>query len=71
MADLKDHEATDFNLARSAFQPIFSCEPEHLRRRAREKLAARYLRRHGNFKILYRNFRGHRGGEIGSRLSRP
>jgi putative endonuclease len=28
-----------------------------------EKLAARHLRRHG-FKILYRNFRGRRGGEI-------
>jgi putative endonuclease len=28
-----------------------------------EKLAARYLRRHG-FKILYRNFRGRHGGEI-------
>ena len=28
-----------------------------------EKLAARYLRRQG-FKILYRNFRGRRGGEI-------
>lgn len=28
-----------------------------------EKLAARFLRRHG-FKILYRNFRGGHGGEI-------
>jgi putative endonuclease len=28
-----------------------------------EKVAARYLRRHG-FKILYRNFRGRQGGEI-------
>jgi putative endonuclease len=28
-----------------------------------EKLAGRYLRRHG-FKILYRNFRGRHGGEI-------
>ena len=28
-----------------------------------EKLAARFLRRHG-FKILYRNFRGRQGGEI-------
>jgi putative endonuclease len=36
----------------------------HLRLGARgEKLAARYLRRHG-FKILYRNFRGRQGGEI-------
>jgi putative endonuclease len=36
----------------------------HLRLGARgEKLAARYLRRCG-FKILYRNFRGRRGGEI-------
>lgn len=28
-----------------------------------EKLAARFLRKHG-YKILYRNFRGRRGGEI-------
>ena len=36
----------------------------HLQLGARgEKLAARHLRRHG-FKILYRNFRGRRGGEI-------
>jgi putative endonuclease len=37
---------------------------EHLRRGAHgEKLACRFLRRHG-YKILYRNFRGRRGGEI-------
>jgi putative endonuclease len=37
---------------------------EHLRRGARgEKLACHFLRRHG-YKILYRNFRGRRGGEI-------
>ena len=36
----------------------------HLARGATgEKLACRYLRRHG-FKILYRNFRGRSGGEI-------
>jgi putative endonuclease len=39
-------------------------KPEHLRRGARgENLACRFLRRHG-YKILYRNFRGRRGGEI-------
>ena len=38
--------------------------PEHLRRGARgEKLAARFLRAHG-YKILYRNFKDRRGGEI-------
>lgn len=38
--------------------------PGHLRLGARgEKLASRFLRRHG-FKILYRNFRGRQGGEI-------
>jgi len=38
--------------------------PEHIRRGARgEKLACRFLRRNG-YKILYRNFRGRRGGEI-------
>lgn len=36
----------------------------HLQRGAQgEKLARRYLRRQG-YKILYRNFRGRRGGEI-------
>ena len=39
-------------------------KPEHLRLGTRgENLAARHLRRSG-FKILYRNFRGRRGGEI-------
>lgn len=38
--------------------------PEHLRRGALgEKLACRFLRKNG-YKILYRNFRGRRGGEI-------
>jgi putative endonuclease len=37
---------------------------EHLQRGARgEKLACRFLRRNG-YKVLYRNFRGHSGGEI-------
>jgi putative endonuclease len=46
---------------RSRFSPS---KAGHLRLGARgEKLAARYLRRHG-FKILYRNFRGRQGGEI-------
>lgn len=39
-------------------------KPAHLRLGSRgEKLAARFLRRHG-FKILYRHFRGRQGGEI-------
>ncbi len=43
---------------------FFPSSRAHLRLGTRgEKLAARYLRRHG-FKILYRNFRGRRGGEI-------
>ena len=38
--------------------------PEHLRLGARgEKLACAFLRR-GGYKILYRNFRGRRGGEV-------
>ena len=38
--------------------------PEHLRRGARgEKLASRFLRRHG-YKVLYRNFKDRHGGEI-------
>src|ERR1043166_1099205 len=37
---------------------------EHLRRGSLgEKLASRFLRKNG-YKILYRNFRGHSGGEI-------
>jgi putative endonuclease len=48
---------------RSRFSPS-SKSPEHLRRGARgEKIACRFLRRRG-YKILYRNFRGRRGGEI-------
>lgn len=39
-------------------------KPEHLRRgKQGEDLACRFLRRRG-YKILYRNFRGRRGGEI-------
>jgi len=38
---------------------------EHLLRGVRgEKLACRFLRRQHGYKILYRNFRGRRGGEI-------
>jgi len=38
--------------------------PEHLRRGKRgEKLAARFLRGNG-YKVLYRNFKDRRGGEI-------
>ena len=39
-------------------------KPAHLKRGAAgEKLACRFLRRHG-YKVLYRNFRGRTGGEI-------
>src|SRR5712692_9291004 len=39
-------------------------KPQHLRLGVRgEKLACRFLRQNG-YKILYRNFRGRRGGEI-------
>ena len=48
---------------RSRFSPSKK-SPEHLRQGTRgEKLACRFLRRNG-YKILYRNFRGRRGGEI-------
>jgi putative endonuclease len=41
-----------------------SSRPEHIRRGTLgEKLARRFLRKNG-YKILYRNFRGHSGGEI-------
>ena len=39
--------------------------PEHLRRGARgEKMASRFLRKNHGYKILYRNFKDRRGGEI-------
>jgi putative endonuclease len=41
-----------------------SSRPQHHRRGAHgEKLACRFLRRKG-YKVLYRNFKGHSGGEI-------
>jgi putative endonuclease len=44
--------------------PFARAKTGHLQLGAQgEKLAARFLRRHG-YKILYRNFRGRRGGEI-------
>src|SRR5438132_12088484 len=53
------------NRWRSRFLPSkASSQPQHLRRGARgEKLASRFLRRQG-YKILYRNFKDRRGGEI-------
>ncbi len=43
---------------------LFRRGPAHLRQGRRgEKLAARFLRRHG-YKVLYKNFRGRTGGEI-------
>src|SRR5438876_12115537 len=50
---------------RSRFLPSrASLRPQHLRRGAQgETLACRFLRRNG-YKILYRNFKGHSGGEI-------
>jgi putative endonuclease len=56
---------TFFDQWRSRFSRFTaSPKPDHIRRGARgEKLACRFLRRNG-YKILYRNFRGRRGGEI-------
>src|SRR5213080_5155617 len=53
------------NRWRSRFLPSrASLRPQHLRRGAQgETLACRFLRRKG-YKILYRNFKGHSGGEI-------
>src|SRR6266536_1923026 len=58
IADLSNRWRTRFLLSKA------SSSPQHLRRGARgEKLACRLLRLNG-YKILYRNFRGHSGGEI-------
>src|SRR6266567_4555103 len=53
------------NRWRSRFLPSkVSSRSQHLRRGAHgETLACRFLRRKG-YKILYRNFKGHSGGEI-------
>src|SRR6266478_3974190 len=53
------------NRWRSRFLPSkVSSRSQHLRRGAQgETLACRFLRRKG-YKILYRNFKGHSGGEI-------
>src|SRR5437588_6793506 len=49
---------------RSRFWRSKESSPEHLRRGRRgEKLASRFLRGRG-YKILYRNFKDRRGGEI-------
>src|ERR1700730_3309497 len=54
IADLSNRWRSRFSTSR----------PEHLRLGTRgEKLACRFLRRNG-YKVLYRNFRGRRGGEI-------
>ena len=57
-------ELSDFSSQwRNRFWPSKKLS-EHLRRGTRgETLACRFLRRQG-YKILYRNFRGRRGGEI-------
>ena len=61
--DLAQSIAALSNRWRNRFSPS-KHSSEHLRRGAHgEKLACRFLRRHG-YKILYRNFRGRRGGEI-------
>src|SRR5262249_20566256 len=49
---------------RNRFSRSKESSPEHLRRGARgEDAACRFLRRNG-YKILYRNFKDPRGGEI-------
>ncbi|MEP7013961.1 MAG: YraN family protein [Verrucomicrobiota bacterium] len=58
MADLSNRWRNRFSLSKAPSRP------EHLRLGARgEKLACRYLKRN-RYKILFRNFRGHGGGEI-------
>ncbi len=58
IADLSNRWRSRFLLSRA------SSRPQHLRRGAQgETLACRFLRRKG-YKVLYRNFKGHSGGEI-------
>ena len=58
IADLLNRWRNRFSLSKNSSKSI------HLRRGFQgEKLACRFLRRNG-YKILYRNFKGRRGGEI-------
>ncbi len=58
IADLSNQWRSRFSRSKESFKS------EHLRRGSLgEKLAGRFLRKNG-YKILYRNFRGHSGGEI-------
>jgi putative endonuclease len=58
IADLSNRWRSRFSRSKQSFRS------EHLRRGSLgEKLAGRFLRKKG-YKILYRNFRGHSGGEI-------
>ena len=58
IADLSNRWRNHFLLSKN------SPKSSHLQRGAQgEKLACRFLRRNG-YKILYRNFKGHSGGEI-------
>src|SRR5437870_6012040 len=58
IADLSNRWRNRFSLSKNSSKSV------HLRRGARgEKLACRFLR-HKGYKILYRNFKGHSGGEI-------
>ena len=57
IADLSNRWRSRFSLSKVL------ARPEHLRGSRGEKLACRYLKRNG-YKVLYRNFRGHSGGEI-------
>jgi putative endonuclease len=50
------------NRWRNRFSPSKK-SPEHIRGALGETLACRFLRKEG-YKVLYRNFRGDRGGEI-------
>src|SRR5881296_3813638 len=58
IADLSNRWRNRFSLSKNSSKSV------HLRRGAHgETLACRFLRRKG-YKILYRNFKGHSGGEI-------
>src|SRR5215210_3734635 len=51
-------------ISRSAPQPEPGENPDRWLGRYGEKLAARFLRREHHYKVLYRNFRAPRGGEV-------
>src|SRR5438067_4093312 len=64
IAEVFSRLRSSFSLSLPQLKPPPDENPDHWLGREGEKLAARFLRREHGFKILYRNFRAPRGGEV-------